>query len=87
MVVTLKYLGSSPLWRHAVAALASGVAIASAAALIASFGFLSGLGALPVGSLVVYYSKKLTPLKLNYNIYNKELLAIITVLKEWKAFL
>ena len=31
---------------------------------------------------VVYYSRKLTPLKLNYNIYNKELLAIITVLKE-----
>ena len=37
--------------------------------------------------LVVYYSKKLIPLKLNYNIYNKELLAIITVLKEWRAFL
>jgi hypothetical protein len=26
-------------------------------------------------------------LELNYNIYNKELLAIITVLKEWWAFL
>jgi hypothetical protein len=26
-------------------------------------------------------------LKLNYNIYNKELLAIITVLKKWKVFL
>ena len=50
MVVTLKHLGSSPLWRHAVAALASGVAIASAAALIASFRILSGPGALPVGS-------------------------------------
>jgi hypothetical protein len=35
----------------------------------------------------VYYSKKITPLKLNYNIYNKELLAIITVLKEWRVFL
>ena len=32
--------------------------------------------------LVIYYSKKLTPLELNYNIYNKELLAIITVLKK-----
>ena len=32
--------------------------------------------------LVVYYSRKLTLLELNYNIYNKELLAIITVLKE-----
>ena len=31
---------------------------------------------------VAYYSKKLTPLELNYNIYNKELLAIVTVLKE-----
>jgi hypothetical protein len=26
-------------------------------------------------------------LKLNYNIYNKELLAIITVLKKWRVFL
>ena len=31
---------------------------------------------------VVYYSRKLTPLELNYNIYNKKLLAIVTVLKE-----
>ena len=37
--------------------------------------------------LVVYYSKKLIPLELNYNIYNKELLAIIIVLKEQRAFL
>ena len=36
---------------------------------------------------MAYYSKKLTPLELNYNIYNKELLAIITVLKEWRVFL
>ena len=27
------------------------------------------------------------PAELNYNIYNKELLGIVTVLKEWKAFL
>ena len=32
--------------------------------------------------LVAYYSCKMTPLELNYNIYNKELLGIITVLKE-----
>ena len=32
--------------------------------------------------LVIYYSCKITPLKLNYNIYNKELLGIITALKE-----
>ena len=31
---------------------------------------------------VTYYSRKLIPLELNYNIYNKELLAIITALKE-----
>ena len=37
--------------------------------------------------LVTYYSCKMTPLELNYNIYNKELLGIVTVLKEWRAFL
>ena len=31
---------------------------------------------------VVYYSRKLILLELNYNIYNKELLAIVTVLKK-----
>ena len=29
----------------------------------------------------------MTLLKLNYDIYDKELLAIVTVLKEWRAFL
>ena len=37
--------------------------------------------------LVAYYSRKLTPLELNYNIYNKELLAIVAVLKKWRVFL
>ena len=37
--------------------------------------------------LVVYYSRKLILVELNYNIYNKELLIIIIVLKEWRAFL
>ena len=37
--------------------------------------------------LVVYYSRKMTPLELNYNIYNKELLGIVAVLKEQRAFL
>jgi len=32
--------------------------------------------------LVAYYSRKLTPLELNYNIYNKELLGIVAVFKE-----
>jgi hypothetical protein len=29
----------------------------------------------------------MTPPELNYDIYNKELLTVITVLKEWRAFL
>jgi hypothetical protein len=29
----------------------------------------------------------MTLLKLNYNIYNKELLAIVIVLKKWRVFL
>ena len=32
--------------------------------------------------LVIYYSYKMTPPELNYNIYNKELLGIIAALKE-----
>ena len=37
--------------------------------------------------LVIYYSYKMTPLELNYNIYNKELLGIVTALKKQRAFL
>ena len=37
--------------------------------------------------LVAYYSWKITPLELNYNIYNKELLGIVAVLREQRAFL
>ena len=37
--------------------------------------------------LVIYYSCKITPPELNYNIYNKELLGIVVVFKEWRAFL
>ena len=32
--------------------------------------------------LVAYYSRKMTPPELNYNIYNKELLGIIAALKK-----
>ena len=32
--------------------------------------------------LVIYYNYKMTPLELNYNIYNKELLGIVTALKK-----
>jgi len=31
---------------------------------------------------IAYYFRKITPLKLNYNIYNKELLAIVAALKK-----
>ena len=37
--------------------------------------------------LITYYSCKITPLELNYNIYNKKLLGIVAVLKKWRAFL
>jgi len=40
-----------------------------------------------VWHLVVYYSRKLTLLELNYDIYNKELLSIVIVFKEWRVFL
>ena len=36
---------------------------------------------------IAYYSWKITPLELNYNIYNKELLGIVTALKKQRAFL
>ena len=36
---------------------------------------------------VVYYSWKMTPLKLNYNIYNKQLLEVVIALKKQRAFL
>ena len=32
--------------------------------------------------LVIYYSRKITPLELNYNIYNKKLLGIVAALKK-----
>ena len=36
---------------------------------------------------MVYYSRKIILAELNYNIYNKKLLDIVTVLKKWKPFL
>ena len=35
--------------------------------------------------LVVYYSRKLILPELNYDIYDKELLAIVTALKKWRV--
>ena len=36
---------------------------------------------------VAYYSRKMTPLELNYDIYDKELLGIVAVFKKWRVFL
>jgi len=34
--------------------------------------------------LVVFFLRKLTPAEYNYKIYNKELLAIVNLLKQWR---
>jgi hypothetical protein len=41
------------------------------------------------GSLhpVAFYSRKLTNAKINYQVYDKELLAIITTFEQWKSYL
>jgi RNase H-like domain found in reverse transcriptase/Reverse transcriptase (RNA-dependent DNA polymerase)/Integrase zinc binding domain/Integrase core domain/Chromo (CHRromatin Organisation MOdifier) domain len=36
---------------------------------------------------VAFYSRKLTPPELNYEIHDKEMLAIVAALKEWRAYL
>jgi len=36
---------------------------------------------------VAFYSKSLSPVERNYEIYDKEMLAIIRVLEEWRHFL
>ncbi len=36
---------------------------------------------------IAFFSKKFLPVELNYEIYNKELLAIIKVIKEWRYYL
>ena len=44
----------------------------------------------PEGKLlrpIAYYSRKLTPAELNYEIYDKELLAIVAAFEEWRAYL
>jgi len=37
--------------------------------------------------LVAFYSKSLSPVEQNYEIHNKEMLAIICILEEWRHFL
>ena len=34
---------------------------------------------------IAFFSKKMTPAECNYEIYNKELLAIVRCLEEWSA--
>jgi len=36
---------------------------------------------------IAFYSRKLTPAEVNYEIYDKEMLAIITAFKQWRAYL
>jgi len=36
---------------------------------------------------VAFYSKSLSPVKWNYEIHDKEMLAIIRALEEWRHFL
>ena len=36
--------------------------------------------------LVTFYLRKLLPAELNYNIYNKELLAVINTFKQWRVY-
>ena len=36
---------------------------------------------------VAYYSKKMSALELNYDIHNKELLAIVAAFQQWRVYL
>jgi RNase H-like domain found in reverse transcriptase len=44
-------------------------------------GCISQIGDNKILYLIVYYSKKLLLAKLNYNVYNKELLAIVDTIE------
>ena len=37
--------------------------------------------------IVVFYSRKMTGPELNYDIYDKELLAVVEALREWRVYL
>ena len=54
---------------------------------IASAGIFSQLG--PDGLLhpIAFFSKKHTPAESNYNIYDKESMAVVCVFEEWRAYL
>jgi hypothetical protein len=44
-------------------------------------GYISQIGKDKILHFIIYYSKKLLLAKLNYNVYNKELLAIIDTIE------
>jgi len=50
-------------------------------------GILSQINVNNIMHPVAYFSRKLTNAELNYEIYNKDMLAIITAFKEWRAYL
>jgi hypothetical protein len=39
------------------------------------------------GQLVAFYSRKMITIELNYDIHNKEMLAIVSSFKEWRRYL
>ena len=36
---------------------------------------------------MAFYSRKMTELKLNYDIHNKELLIVVEALRKWRVYL
>jgi RNase H-like domain found in reverse transcriptase len=37
--------------------------------------------------LIAYYLRKITPAELNYDVHDKELLAVVEALREWRVYL
>ena len=37
--------------------------------------------------VIAYYSKKISPAELNYDIYNKKLLAIVLAFDHWRIYI
>jgi len=54
---------------------------------IASAGILSQPGLDSLLHPIAFFSKKHTPAKSNYDIYDKELMAVVRAFEEWRAYL
>ena len=54
---------------------------------IASAGILSQPGPDSLLHPIAFFSKKHTPAKSNYDIYDKELMAVVRAFEEWRAYL